>query len=121
MLSHRYRSSDIPPIDAAGVYALFLTDPSALPALTMPASNVLYVGMVEISLEVRNHFAHGHSGFSSPRRTLGALLKKELRLVAIRRGTGPSPRNIAKFRFPMTASGGSALGWDGTCCMALLW
>jgi hypothetical protein len=56
--------------------------------------------MAEVSLEVRNHFAHGYSGFSSPRRMIGALLKEELRLVAIRRGTGPSPRNIAKFRFP---------------------
>ena len=100
LLKHRYRPSDIPPVDAAGVYALFLTDPTVLPALTMPTSGVLYVGMAELSLEVRNHFLHGDSGFSSPRRSLGALPRDELQLVAIRRGTGPSPRNIAKFRFP---------------------
>ncbi len=100
ILGPTYAPLDIPAVDAAGVYALFLTDPSALPGLTIPASGVLYVGMTESSLEVRNHFAHGDSGFSSPRRTLGALLKNALQLVAIRRGTGPSPRNITNYRFP---------------------
>jgi hypothetical protein len=100
LLNHRYRPSEIPPVVAAGVYALFLTDPVALPALTVPTSGALYVGMAELSLKDRNHFVHGDSGFSSPRRSLGSLLKDELRLTAIRRGTGSSLRNIAKFRFP---------------------
>ena len=99
LLNHRHRPSEIPPVVAAGVYALFLTDPTALPALTYHV-RCLTVGMAELSLKDRNHFMHGDSGFSSPRRSLGALLKCELRLVAIHRGTRPLPRNIAKFRFP---------------------
>jgi hypothetical protein len=100
LLGHRYRAADIPAVDAPGVYALFLIEPNALPSVTPGPGGVLYVGMTESSLEVRNHFAHEHSGFSTLRRSLGALLKQQLRLTAIPRSAGPSKSNIRSFRFP---------------------
>lgn len=65
LLSQRYRASEIPPHDGSGVYALHITDQTTLPGLVIE-SDVLNVGMTESSLEVRNHFNHSHSGFSSP-------------------------------------------------------
>jgi len=55
--------------------------------------------MTDSSLEVRNNFGHAHSGFSTPRRSLGALLKEPLRLQAIPRAPGPSPSNTRNYRF----------------------
>lgn len=100
LLGYRYLAADIPPVDASGVYVLFLIEPFALPSITPGPFGVLYVGMTESSLEVRNHFAHEHSGFSTLRRSLGALLKHELQLKAIPRSAGPSKSNITNFRFP---------------------
>jgi hypothetical protein len=98
LLSQRYRAGDIPPFDEPGVYALFLINRTALPGLAVE-SEVLYVGMTESSLEVRNHFSHSNSGFSSPRRTLGALLKEKLKLKALPRASGPSITNVKNYRF----------------------
>jgi hypothetical protein len=98
LLSQRYRASEIPTHDEPGVYALFLTNRTALPGLTVE-SDVLYVGMTESSLEVRNHFSHSNSGFSSPRRTLGALLREKLKLKALPRAPGLSLSNVKNYRF----------------------
>lgn len=98
LLSQRHRCNEIIAQNAPGVYALFLTDRTALPSLALD-SDVLYIGMTESSLSVRNHFDHQHSGFSSPRRTLGALLKRELCLQAVPRASGESPTNTTNFRF----------------------
>jgi hypothetical protein len=97
LLSRRYRASEVPPNDGPGVYALFLADWTALPGLSVE-SDVLYVGMTESSLEVRNHFNHSHSGFSSPRRSLGALLREQWKLQALRRAPGTSPSNVKNYR-----------------------
>jgi hypothetical protein len=56
--------------------------------------------MTESSLEVRNHFHHSHSGFSSPRRSVGALLREQWKLQALPRSPGPSPTNVRNYRFP---------------------
>jgi len=98
LLFQRYRASEVPSHDAPGVYALFLTSRPSLPGLVLE-SDVLYVGMTESSLGVRNHFSHSHSGFSSPRRTLGALLREKLKLIALPRAPGPSLSNVRNYRF----------------------
>jgi hypothetical protein len=100
LLGQRFHSTDIPRMDAPGVYALFIADPAALPMLAVPPSRLLYVGMTESSLEVRDHFKHRHSGFSTLRRSLGALLKDQLHLQAIPRAPGPSETNTRNYRFP---------------------
>lgn len=95
----RLRYSQIPSIPDAGVYAFSIDDPIALPSICIGPTGLLYLGMTESSLEVRNHFFHKNSSFSSLRRSLGALLRKELKLQAVRRGSGRSSKDISHYRF----------------------
>jgi hypothetical protein len=99
LLSRRYLAKTIPSENDVGVYAFFLTNPSALDGITIDQSDLLYLGMTKSSLDVRNHFTHQHSGFSTFRRSLGAILKQKLHLQAIRRAPGPSPTNTSHYRF----------------------
>jgi hypothetical protein len=99
LLGLRYQAGEVPHVDDCGVYAFFITNPAALSGVTVNAAGLLYVGMTESCLDVRNHFTHQHSGFSSLRRTLGALLKQELALQAIPRATGRSLKDIENYRF----------------------
>lgn len=55
--------------------------------------------MTESSLAARSHFSHAHSGFSTLRRSLGAVLKETLSLIAEPRAPGPSASNLRNFRF----------------------
>lgn len=89
--------------DAPGVYAYFLRpDADPLPlgsALLEPGTDgLLYVG-TSMGLRARDHLACPHSGFSTLRRSLGALLKERLRLEAGPRAPGPSPTNRRNYRF----------------------
>jgi hypothetical protein len=84
-----------------GVYAWFLDEASALPTLPDQGHDPIYVGMSS-NLTQRGdetHFRSGESGFSTLRRSLGALVKEELRLSAQPRGTGSSPQNYRCYRF----------------------
>jgi hypothetical protein len=45
------------------------------------------------------HFQSGQTGFSTLRRSVGGLLKEELRLRAQPRGTGPSNQHYRCYRF----------------------
>jgi hypothetical protein len=84
-----------------GVYALFVDEPEAFSALAVDKCGLLYIGMTADDTGARNHFdpPTRHSGFSSPRRSIGALLKQELQLHACRRADGRSPTNWRNFRF----------------------
>ena len=66
----------MPRVDGAGIYAFFLTDPALLHGIHIETSGPLYLGKTESSLDARNHFTHKHSGFSTLRRSLGAILKQ---------------------------------------------
>lgn len=103
LLASRCRPADVPAIDQTGIYALFLAPGAALPDVVIDSSGLLYVGMTASSLAERNHLTHEASGFSSPRRSFGALLKQELDLHAVPRSPGPSASNIRSFSF--TAKG----------------
>lgn len=87
--------ASIPP----GVYAVFLENRAALPGVATDQTGLLYIGMTTDPTGERDHFGHVHSGFSSPRRSLGALLKEQLRLRAIPRSLGASPSNWTNYRF----------------------
>jgi hypothetical protein len=101
-LQKRCRVADIPTMSDPGIYALYLIDPHALGGgIEINSSGLIYVGMTESSLELRNHFGHKDSSFSSPRRTLGAILKRELGLNAIPRGRGHSAKDFTNYRFAM--------------------
>jgi hypothetical protein len=99
LLERRYNAGEIPAVDGAGVYAFFLLTPGTLAGVSIVSSGLIYLGMTDSSLDARNHFLHPHSGFSTLRRSLGALLKKELNLHARPRASGPSPTNVRNYRF----------------------
>lgn len=88
------------PITGSGVYLICLKPGSTLGNIEVGERGVLYVGMTEDGLDVRNHFVVQHSGFSSPRRSLAAILRIELGLTAIQRGAGRSRSNFRCYRFP---------------------
>ena len=90
--------ANIPDRAEPGVYAIFAKDRDCLPSILIPQSELVYIGQSG-DLEHRNHFKAKHSGFHSPRRSFGAILKDQLRLKAIPRGTGKSKTNYRSFRF----------------------
>ena len=99
LLGRRYSAAEIPRVGGEGIYAFFLSDPTLLDGIHVDASSPIYVGKTESSLDARNHFTHRHSGFSTLRRSLGAILKKSLLLKAIPRASGHSPTNARNYRF----------------------
>lgn len=88
-----------PAISAAGAYAILLAGLDSLPTVVPGKHGLLYVGMTDQGLDARNHFLHADSGFSTLRRSLGALLKEALNLKAIPRGPGSSKSNVQNYRF----------------------
>jgi hypothetical protein len=81
-----------------GVYGLFVQayDGSAENPGYIDEWELFYIGMTAGG---RDHFGYSHSGLSSPRRSLGALLKDKLKLRAIPRGTGKSRSDFTNYRF----------------------
>lgn len=98
-LARRCAPSDLEPLKGVGVYAYCLRMADALPSIVTDRSGILYVGMTEDGLDVRNHVNHVHSGFSTFRRSLGAILKEELKLGALPRSSGSSKSNVRCYRF----------------------
>jgi hypothetical protein len=98
-LQRRLAVSEIPSITSAGIYALYTVTLYFFAGIEADPTRPLYLGMTEDSLEVRNHFGHKSSSFSSPRRSLGAALKKDLELSAIPRGSGRSVKDITNYHF----------------------
>jgi hypothetical protein len=88
-----------------GVYAVFACAGISQGLAGLHPQRLLYVGMTEASLELRNHFDHGNSGFSTLRRSLGAILRDELGLCAIPRGPGASRTNVTNYRFAEEGEG----------------
>ena len=85
-----------------GIYAFFLAKDVELKKFGLER-DVIYVGLAKKSLyerEARNHLKSGQTGWSSLRRSLVAILKTELNLVAIHRDkTGKRPPTD-KYNFP---------------------
>jgi hypothetical protein len=92
-----------------GIYAIFAQPSDVLRVDDVPSNGLVYIGrsgnLAERDFET--HFKAGASGFSTLRRSVGALLKSELGLTAIPRGTGSSDTNYLNFRF--TEEGEKAL------------
>ena len=95
---HRVPLCNWPDNLGPGVYALFAVDRSCLPRTDLPQDGLVYIGQSG-NLKDRNHFMARDSGFSTVRRSVGAILKAELRLTAIPRAAGSSATNIQNFRF----------------------
>jgi hypothetical protein len=84
-----------------GVYAYSFRAGSSLPRVSSPGGNPVYIGLSGnlAQREFDTHFAEGKTGFSTLRRSLGAILKNELGLRAPPRGTGASKANITNYRY----------------------
>ncbi len=96
--SNRDSVTNIPDHPGVGVYAIFAKNVDCLPGIVLPSGGLVYVGR-STDLEQRNHFNAKHSGFHSPRRSIGAILKPKLNLTAKPRASGPSETNYKNFRF----------------------
>ena len=90
--------ANIPDRAEPGVYAIFARERDCLPSISIPPSELVYIGLSG-DLAQRNHFKAKDSGFHSPRRSFGAILRGQLRLKVTPRGTGRSKSNYEKFRF----------------------
>lgn len=100
----RARSYPLGELDAPGspgIYAFFLAQGAELPGIAQPSSGALYLGKSSnlAQREFDTHFRAGQSGFSTLRRSLGALLLVELDLKPRPRGTGSSDSNFRNYRF----------------------
>lgn len=90
---------DLPP--APGVYARFLAREARLEQISKPGGGAIYIGKSSNLAErgFDTHFAPGKTGFSTLRRSIGAVLKEELALTCRPRGTGTSKTNYTNYRF----------------------
>ena len=96
--NNRDCARNIPEYLGSGIYAVFTKDVNHLPGITLPLNGVIYIGKSK-TLELRNHFVTKHSGFSTLRRSIGAILKVKLNLSAEPRSKGCSKTNYRNFRF----------------------
>lgn len=86
---------------APGVYALFLKDLSSLKPFEPGRDGLIYVGRSSdlAQRDLKIHFDSEKTGFSTLRRSLGAILKRCLNLSAVPRSSEPSESNVRCYRF----------------------
>lgn len=99
LAARRVAPDEMTPLHGPGVYAYYVRDEQCLPGIDKGQDGLIYVGMTEQGLDARNHVTHKHSGFSTLRRSLGALLKDKLDLRALPRSAGKSRSNTLCYRF----------------------
>lgn len=88
--------------DKPGVCAVFATGKTDLPGFTTSPGQIIYIGITQHSLATRvytSHFGSKRTGFSTARRSLGAILKKHLRLTALPRGKGATNQDFYCYHF----------------------
>lgn len=85
----------------SGLYALFLVEDGSLAEYEVQPDQPIYVGASRnvAKREFDNHFNSSGTGWSTVRRSLGALLKDNLKLVARPRSRGTSPQDYYCYRF----------------------
>jgi len=84
-----------------GIYAIYLRPDSSGLSFCTAGPEPVYLGISE-DLAQRgpdNHFRSGQTGFSTLRRSIGALLLDQLRLVPCPRATGWATTNFRNYRF----------------------
>ena len=84
------RIYDLQATSHGGVYSIFLNNDSSLNPFKPGLSGLIYIGSTSnlSQREFDNHFNSYSTGFSTLRRSLGAILKSELLLTAIPRSPG---------------------------------
>ncbi len=84
------------------LYAVFLRPEFRITDIAVPEGGLLYIGKVE-KQNKRLHFAAPHSGSSTLRRSLGALLKDQLDMQVHPRSLGRSNADFANYVFSKDA------------------
>lgn len=84
-----------------GVYAIYLRTKGLLTPFAEAGNGLIYIGLSTnlANREFEQHFSSKNTGFSTLRRSLGALLKRRLGLRAISRAPGPSVTNVRNYAF----------------------
>lgn len=85
----------------SGVYGIYLRSQGSLLPFTAEVGGLVYIGMSSnlAAREFDTHFSSTNTGFSTFRRSVGAIKKFELQLQAQPRGSGSSPRDFTSYRF----------------------
>ncbi len=88
----------------SGIYALFLKKGSGLKGYSVTDDGLIYIGSTDNLAEraLENHFNSDSTGFSTLRRTLGAIMKEDFSLKTIPRSPGPSETNYKNYKFIAT-------------------
>jgi len=87
--------------DQQGIYAFFINNADDLGKFGSKGQ-IIYVGLSEKSLnsrETKTHMMSGQTGWSSLRRSLGAILKFQLNLTALKRDKNSAKLHADKYRF----------------------
>jgi hypothetical protein len=76
-------------------------DPDGIKPFAPGQSGLIYIGVSKdlAAREFEQHFNSESTGFSTLRRSIGAILKTDLRLTAIPRSSGNSETNVKSYRF----------------------
>lgn len=84
-----------------GVYAIYLRTRAGLRPFAEGEDGLIYIGLSRnlADREFDQHFSSGDTGWSTLRRSLGALLRDEPSLHAFPRAPGPSESNVRNYRF----------------------
>lgn len=90
---------DAAPLAGEGVYAIFLKPRGQLLPITPGESGLLFIGATHTGLRACDEFALTNSGFSTLRRSLGAILRKHLWLQPCARAPGASEANVRNYAF----------------------
>lgn len=85
----------------SGVYAIYLRTKGLLAPFAEGENGLVYIGLSTnlANREFEQHFSSENTGFSTLRRSLGAILKHSLALRAIPRAPGPSETNCRNYCF----------------------
>ncbi|MGJ1526551.1 GIY-YIG nuclease family protein [Sphingobacterium spiritivorum] len=84
-----------------GIYAFYLEETTEM-GIFGNKGQLIYVGIAKKSLNSRifkTHLKTGQTGFSSLRRSLGAVLKTKLHLLAQKRDLNPKKLRADKYKF----------------------
>ena len=85
----------------SGIYAIYLKEGSSLEGINIEHDKPIYIGstsnLAERALE--HHLNSDSTGFSTVRRTIGAMMKSEFQLRAIPRRSGPANSNFVNYKF----------------------
>jgi len=87
--------------DMQGIYAFYVDSTTDLGKFGAPGQ-LIYVGLSEKSLnsrDTKSHLQSGQTGWSTFRRSLGAILKTKLNLIAQKRDINPKKLRADKYKF----------------------